>query len=98
MKPTIQITGTNGRASFFSAARAARSLQIDANFQDGDFPGRGYGDPCPRFRRLGEEYFQREARSQFAIEAAFFGLIVLTAALPVFESIQGLVRFVYGAL
>lgn len=39
-----------------------------------------------------------EARSHFAIEAALFGLIVTTAALPVFEGARGLVQFVWGIL
>ena len=101
MKPTFLFTGDTGRASFFTGGQASRSLYLDYNFQAGgigDFSGKGSGKCVPPFHRLSENYFNREARIHFAAEAAFFGLIVLTAAVPVLESIQALFRFVYGTL
>ncbi len=63
------------------------------------FFGGGRGQPeRSSFRRIGDDYFRSEARGHFAMEAAFFALIVLTAAVPVIESVAGLVRFVYGML
>lgn len=100
MKPTFQFSGTLGRASFFTGG-ASRSLQTDYNFQAGamgEFSGSCNDKSFPSFRRISEDYFKREARTHFAAEAAFFGLIVLTAAVPVFESILGLFRLVYGTL
>jgi hypothetical protein len=100
MKPTFQFSGTPGRATLLASRGRARSLRTDYHFQagSGDFSSGGHGHPLPKFRRLSEDYFAGEARSHFAIEAAVFGLILLTAAVPVLESVQALVRFVYGAL
>ncbi len=100
MKPTFQLNGTPGRTSLLASRGRSRSLQTDYLFQEGrgDFSSGGHGRSLPKFRRLSEDYFAGEARSQFAIEAAVFGLILLTAAVPVLESVQAIFRFVYGAL
>ena len=97
MKPTLLFTGDTGRASFFTRGQASRSLQLDYNFQTGAVGNfSGNGKSFPPFHRLSENYFNREARIHFAAEAAIFGVIVLTAAVPVIQSIQELIRLVYA--
>ena len=97
MKPNLQFSGDIGRASFLTRELASRSIQIDYNFQSdavGNF-GRGHGPSFPSFYRIREDYLNGEARVHFATEAAIFGLIVLTAAVPVYDSIRDLVQLVF---
>jgi len=99
MKPTFQFSGDIGRASFLTRELAPRSIQIDYNFQSGavgDF-GHGHGRSFPSFHRIREDYLNGEARVHFAAEAAIFGLIVLTAAVPVYQSVRDLVRLVFAS-
>ena len=100
MKPTSQFTLRNRRYDSFVTGTAGSSLpQTDFFFQPPtDFPARSRGDGAPHFRSIGAEYFGGEARSHFAAEAIVFGVIVLSAAVPVFEAVRGLVQYVYGGL
>ncbi len=50
------------------------------------------------FRSISQDYFEREARNHFKGEALFFGLIVLTAAVPMVEGVRGLAQLVSGLL
>ena len=62
-----------------------------------DFGSRSHGEGSPSFRRISASYFDSgEARNHFATEAGFFGLIVLTAAVPVVKAIGGLFQFVHA--
>jgi hypothetical protein len=94
MKLTNQITTGNTRS-----ASARRPFPItDYNYQPSgcaDFGrcGARFGMDKPSFRGISEGYFNREARQNFAAEAAFFGVIVLTAALPILNSVNALVHF-----
>jgi hypothetical protein len=100
MKPTFQFSGGIDRASFLTGDLGPRSIQVDYNFQSGsvgDF-GRGHGRSFPSFHRIREDYLNGEARVHFAAEAAIFALIVLTAAVPVYESIRDLVQLVFASL
>lgn len=89
MKPTFHFPETRRQ-------RGAHSPKTDYSFRPSmsDFGGRSRGDGQPSFRRISGAYFDTEARSHFASEAAFFALIVLTAALPVAKAISGLFQFV----
>ena len=45
------------------------------------------------FRKISDDYFHYEAPQSFVAEAAVFGLIVLTTALPLFDGASALVYF-----
>ncbi|MFN2509393.1 MAG: hypothetical protein ABR589_11550 [Chthoniobacterales bacterium] len=101
MKPAIQNPNTNSRRDIFAPARKGSAWpKTDYHFQGpvADFSGRCEGKGGPSFRGISKDYFNREARSHFATEAAFFALIVMTAAVPVIEGVRGLAQFVYGVL
>ena len=85
MKPTIQLNERKG----------LRMPKTDCAFQVGSMPSRG-GDSSRRasIRAVSHEYFKNEARSIFATEAAFFSVIVITAAVPLFNTALALVHLV----
>lgn len=56
--------------------------------------GRCFGSRRPSFRAISQDYFKTEARQSFASEAFFFGVIVLTAAVPLLNSAYALVHLV----
>ena len=91
MKPTFQFPAARNQ-------RGARFPKTDYCFRPSmrDFGGRSRGEGNPSFRRISATYFDNEARTHFATEAAFFALIVLTAALPVAKAISGLFQFVHA--
>jgi hypothetical protein len=87
MKPTIQL----------NQRRALGMPKTDCNFQVGSMPsrgGRGYGSRHASIRAVSDEYFKNEARSMFATEAAFFSVIVITAAVPLINTAMALVHLV----
>ena len=87
MKPTTQLNQRNSR----------RMPKIDQNFQVGSMPSRGgrsYGSRHTSIRAISHEYFKNEARSAFATEAAFFSVIVITAAVPLISTAMALVNLV----
>ena len=43
---------------------------------------------------MSHDYFKNEARSMFATEAAFFSVIVITAAVPLINTAMALVHLV----
>ena len=87
MKPTIQLNQRHG----------LRLPKIDQNFQVASMPSRGgrrYGSRHASIRAVSHDYFKNEARSMFATEAAFFGVIVITAAVPLINTAMALVHLV----
>jgi hypothetical protein len=87
MKPTIQSNERNGR----------RLPKTDCNYQVASMPsrgGRGHGSPRASIRAISNDYFKNEARSMFATEAAFFSVIVMTAAVPLINSVSAMVHLV----
>ena len=100
MKPTLHATETkNRRESVGTARTGARFPQTDYQFQAGpfgEFSGGGEGGKkrLPSFRGISEEYFDKEARGHFASEAGFFGLIVVTVAVPLFQVASVVVHWV----
>ena len=101
MKPSLQFIHTNRRAEIPPSTQKGPSLpRTDYYFQapSADFSGSRHGKGKPSFRGISANYFNSEARSHFAVEALLFGVIVLTAAVPIIEGVRGLAQFVYGVL
>ena len=87
MKPTIQ----------FNERRALRLPKTDCSYQAAAMSSRGgrrYGSRRPSIRAVSCEYFKNEARSIFAAEAAFFAVIVITAAVPLISAANALLHLV----
>ena len=87
MKPTIQINERKG----------LRLPKTDCNYQVGSMPnrgGRGRDSRRASIRAISNDYFKNEARSTFATEAAFFSVIVMTAAVPLIYTAMALVHLV----
>ena len=87
MKPTIQLNQRHGQ----------RMPKIDQNFQVASMPSRGesrFGSRHASIRAISHDYFKNEARSTFATEAAFFSVIVLTAAVPLINTAMAMVHLV----
>ena len=85
MKPTIQL----------NERRSQRGPKTDCNYQVGSMPNRGGRRlPCASIRAVSNDYFKNEARSTFATEAAFFSVIVMTAAVPLIYTAMALVHLV----
>ena len=99
MKPTFQFTHTSRRHDAAATRRGVSLPNTDYCFRPPtlDFDSRCRGEGGPSFRRISGAYFDKEARSHFASEAAFFVLIVLIAALPVAKAIGGLFALVRTA-
>ncbi len=100
MKPTFPINHAGVSYDGFAASRkGSAGPQIEFFFQtpSPEFRGHRPGDSAS-FRSISQDYFAREARTDFKREALVFGLIALTAAIPVLEGIRGLAHFVYGVL
>ena len=85
MKPTIQLNERKG----------PRMPKTDCSFQVASMPSRG-GSNSRRasIRAISNDYFKNEARSTFATEAAFFSVIVMTAAVPLIYTAMALVHLV----
>ena len=87
MKPTTHSNERNG----------LRMPKTDFGYQVGSMPnrgGRGNGRRRASIRAISREYFRNEARSIFATEAAFFSVIVMTAAVPLIYSAMAMVHLV----
>ena len=101
MKPTLHIAGRKTNRDSIASMRGTRLPQTDFSFQAGAFGGGSGRSPAqrfPSFRGISDEYFKTEARSHFAVEAAIFGLLVVTVAVPVFQGVRGLIQYVWGIL
>ena len=87
MKPTIQFNERNGQ----------RMPKTDCCYQVGSMPSRGgraNGRRCASIRAVSNDYFKNEARSMFVTEAAFFSVIVMTAAVPLIYTATALIHLV----
>jgi hypothetical protein len=87
MKPTIHLSERHG----------LRMPKTDCNYQVASMPSRGgrsYGSRHASIRAVSHDYFKNEARSMFVTEAAFFGVIVITAAVPLINTAMALVHLV----
>jgi hypothetical protein len=69
--------------------------KTDCNYQVASMPNRGgHRSPRASIRAVSNDYFKNEARSTFATEAAFFSVIVMTAAVPLIYTAMALVHLV----
>jgi hypothetical protein len=87
MKPTIQ----------FSKRRGLHMPKTDCSYQVASMPSRGgrnNGSRHASIRAVSHDYFKNEARSMFVTEAAFFSVIVITAAVPLINTAMALVHLV----
>ena len=87
MKPTLQ----------FNDKRGYPMPKTDYSYQAGSMPSRGgrsFGSRGASIRAVSNDYFKNEARSIFATEAAFFSVIVMTAAVPLINSATAMVHLV----
>ena len=84
MKPTTHLNPRHG----------LRMPKIDCNFQAGSMSSRGGRFRRASIRAVSNDYFKNEARTTFATEAAFFGVIVITSAGPLISAALGLVHLV----
>jgi hypothetical protein len=98
MKPIIQFNEKSRRDFCDRDSRPGVALpQVDYNFQAGSVSkggGRCFGACPPSFLAISQDYFKNEAPRSFAGEAAFFSVIVMTAALPILNSATALVHLV----
>ena len=84
MKRTIQLNERHG----------LRLPKIDSHYHVGSMSSRGAGSRGASIRAVSNDYFKNEARSMFATEAAFFSVIVITAAVPLIYTAMALVHLV----
>ena len=87
MKPTTHLNERSRR----------RMPKTDCAYQIASMPNRGdrnFGRGRASIRAISREYFKNEARSIFATEAAFFSVIVMTAAVPLIYSAMAMVHLV----
>lgn len=93
MKPTIQSTEQSRRYRGDSALQRGSALpKTDYNFQSASIisGGRCFGTRRSSFLAISRGYFENEAPRHFAGEAAFFVVMIVTAALPIVSSIVAL--------
>ena len=97
MKTTNQIPNTNKRHDSGSArvCYGRNFPKTDFNYHNASLAGCGATFRAPSFCDISRDYLNREARNNFLIEAALFAMIVITAALPLFNgahAVAGLIR------
>jgi hypothetical protein len=102
MKPTSHVapaTERDGKSQIATKQFPAIDFHFQSIALDGYRGAYADTDACS-FRNISRDYFEKEAPHIFAGEAAFFAMIILTAALPVLNSIHALADFVraIGAL
>ncbi|MEP6822820.1 MAG: hypothetical protein ABI946_10770 [Chthoniobacterales bacterium] len=100
MKPTLQSNHTDRQRDLFASRRSgSKSPKVDYFFQapSPEFSGYRRGDGAS-FRSISQDYFAREARGHFKAEALIFGLIAVTAAVPIVEAIRGLSQLFHGVV
>jgi hypothetical protein len=102
MKTTPQIQDLNQRhASDPRASRHGRSFpQTDQSYQSSTLLG-GCGTPVkfhgPSFLEISNRYFADEAPRSFAVEAGVFAALILTAVLPIVNSVQAVATLIHHA-
>jgi hypothetical protein len=103
MKPTTQFNEKSRDFSDRESRRGSRVPQTDCSFQAASATnggGRCFGSRRPSFRSISQDYFKNEAPHNFAGEAALFTVIVMTAAIPILNSVSALFHLVraFGTL
>jgi len=96
MKPTFDFSGKSRRDLGDSASRRFDRPQTDYSFQPASAvnSGRCFGGCRPSFLAISQGYFENEARTNFASEAALFVVMMMTAAAPIVYSLYALANLV----
>ena len=100
MKTTSQIQITNQRHAAESRdSRGSRSFpQIEQNYQSPTLRG-SCGSPAkfrgPSFFELSNKYFAEEAPRSFVGDTAIFSALIVTALLPIVNSVQAVAALIH---
>jgi hypothetical protein len=101
MKTTPQILDLNQRhGSDPRASRHGRTFpQTDQSYQSPTLLG-SCGKPAkfdgPSFFEISNQYFADEAPRSFAVEAGVFAALILTAVLPIVNSVQAVATLIHN--
>ena len=103
MKPTTQFDEKSSRdLSDHESRKGSAFPKTDYSFHASSVNGGGrcFGSRRPSFRSISQDYFKNEEPHSFAGEAALFSVIVVTAAVPILNSVSELFHLVrsFGAL
>ena len=96
MKPIFQINHRYG-SSAHTARMSRVSPRTDFDYQAGtldDIRGRPVEDCKPPFHALSRDYFAREAHHDFASEAVFFSLLMMTTVVPLLDGASAVVELI----
>ena len=93
MKPIVEQNNLSRRGD---RQNGARFPFVDSNYHAVTLPN--YRGGCLRakslsFRNISGEYFRREARNEFCLEALAFFAMVVTAAIPILNNMHALADF-----
>jgi hypothetical protein len=95
MKPTTQFNEKSRRSFGETDSRRGVSFpKTDYSYQATSMGGRRFGSRQPSFRSISQDYFKYEAPHTFVGEAAFFTMIVITAAVPIMASVGAVLHLV----
>ena len=95
MKPTIQFNQKSGDRSERESRHGFSFPKTDYSFQAVSIAKAGsrcFGSCQPSFRTISRDYFEHEAPRSFASEAFLFSVMVMTAAMPIFNSASELAQ------
>ncbi|MEO6970155.1 MAG: hypothetical protein ABI217_04605 [Chthoniobacterales bacterium] len=101
MKTTTQILDHKQRhESDLRASRPGRNFpQIEQHYQTSKLPG-SCGEPVkfqePAFFKISNDYFADEAPRSFAVDAGVFAALILTALLPIVNSVQAVATLIHS--
>ena len=95
MKPTVEQNNLSRRGDGVQN-NGATFPHVESNYHVVALPN--YRGGCVRakslsFRNISGEYFRHEARNEFCAEALAFLAIVITAAIPILNSMHALADF-----
>lgn len=96
MKPIFQINHRYGSITL-TARTSGVAPKTDFNYQAmtlEDVRGRHVGDCKPPFHTLSRDYFAREAHYDFASEAVFFSLLMMTTVVPLLDGASAVVELI----
>ena len=98
MKTTPHIQNINQRhASEPRGSRAGRSFpQIEHNYQSPTLRGSPAKFRGRSFYEISNKYFADEAPRSFAVDAAIFSALILTALLPIVNSVQAVATLIHS--
>ena len=99
MKPTSSTSFNPKTLDLFERAivHSGRGPVTDYNYHSVAFEGSSFYGlqlPAPPLWNIASDYFKDEARHDFWCEATLFGLIAITAALPLMSNVHALIEFV----